>query len=202
MPQNPEAAVTKDLLTPRDDIFVIRNFLTAEECDELVARTEGIGFGEATVNGPNGAFVNKGMRNNQRVILDDFELARQLWWKVREFVSDEQGFTPYGMNERFRFYRYEPGQFFDWHFDASFQRGRDDLSMLTFMIYLNGDCEGGTTDFHLGGDGQVRDDDPCIVKVKPEKGMALVFTHNVLHRGAEITSGKKYVVRSDVMYRR
>jgi hypothetical protein len=31
--------------------------------------------------------------------------------------------------------------------------------------------------------------------------MALVFVHRILHRGAPVTTGRKYVLRSDVMYR-
>jgi len=192
----------KELLTPRDDIFVVHDFLTPEECDKLIDHVEAFGFGEATVNTSTGPLVNKGMRNNDRVIMDDGSLAREFWWKVREFIPDKRGMTPYGVNERFRFYRYEPGQYFDWHFDAPYQRsGDDDTSVLTFMVYLS-DCKGGTTDFHMGGDGQVKDDDPCIVKVQPTQGLALIFTHNVLHRGSEVVSGTKYVARSDIMYRR
>ena len=32
--------------------------------------------------------------------------------------------------------------------------------------------------------------------------MALLFQHRLLHEGAEVTAGVKYVVRSDIMYRR
>jgi hypothetical protein len=30
--------------------------------------------------------------------------------------------------------------------------------------------------------------------------MALIFRHELFHEGAEVKSGKKYVLRSDVMY--
>ena len=40
-----------------------------------------------------------------------------------------------------------------------------------------------------------------VTAVVPEQGMALVFVHAVLHRGAPVTRGRKYVLRSDVMYR-
>lgn len=190
----------KKLLTPRDDMFVIRNFLSDEECDKLIGTAEKIGFGVATVNTSEGAIVNSRMRNNDRVIVDDTELSTGMWSKVKDHIPEKRGCKPCAVNERFRFYRYEPSQFFDWHFDASYKRNESEFSLLTFMVYLNEGCEGGTTDFHMKN-GRVLDDDPSIIKVKPEKGMALVFTHNVLHRGTEIISGVKYVVRSDIMYR-
>ena len=187
----------KVLLTPRDDIFVVRHFLSADECEALVRRAEEIGFDEATVNAFGGStVVNKGMRNNERVMIDDFALAAELWSKLEALVPDRHGGAA-GLNERFRFYRYEPGQYFDWHFDAAFRRGGES-SDLTFMIYLN-QCAGGTTEFNFKS-GVIRDDDP-VLSVTPETGMALVFTHNVLHRGAPVTEGRKYVLRSDVMYR-
>ena len=38
--------------------------------------------------------------------------------------------------------------------------------------------------------------------VKPETGMTLVFNHTLFHEGSEVSSGKKYVLRSDVMFSR
>jgi hypothetical protein len=61
------------------------------------------------------------------------------------------------------------------------------MSLLTFMIYLNEGYAGGETRF----------DD---AKVAGRTGMALVFHHGLVHEGAEVTEGKKYALRSDVMY--
>ena len=38
--------------------------------------------------------------------------------------------------------------------------------------------------------------------IVPRAGMALLFQHRVLHEGAPVRSGVKYVLRSDLMYRR
>jgi hypothetical protein len=61
------------------------------------------------------------------------------------------------------------------------------------MVYLNSDFSGGETKFY-GEDRQRR------VAVRPERGMALVFVHLQLHEGAPVVSGRKYVLRTDVMY--
>ena len=97
------------------------------------------------------------------------------------------------LNERFRYYRYDIGQTFRPHFDGSFDRSRTEASFLTFMIYLNDGFEGGSTAFYH--DGRPR------VSVTPRQGMALIFEHHQLHEGAPVESGRKYVLRSDVMYR-
>lgn len=35
----------------------------------------------------------------------------------------------------------------------------------------------------------------------PQKGMLLLFDHKILHAGQSVTTGVKYVLRTDVMYR-
>lgn len=169
-------------------IFTIDGVLTADECRQMIALAEQRGFDEATINAVDGPRLDKEMRNNQRAIVDDFDIARRIWSRVRKFIPRTQlGAPVHGLNERLRFYRYTPGQRFSWHFDGSFVRPNGERSMLTFMIYLNEGYEGGETRFESSS-------------VLGKLGMALLFEHELLHEGAEVTSGVKYVLRSDVMY--
>jgi hypothetical protein len=41
-----------------------------------------------------------------------------------------------------------------------------------------------------------------MLRITPAKGMGLLFHHPILHRGDPVTTGHKYVLRTDVMYRR
>ena len=149
---------------------------------------EGDGFEIATINGAQGARVDRSIRNNDRVIIDDAALAAELWERVRAHVPPVYGLMQArGLNELFRFYRYHPGQRFAWHVDGSFERPNGERSLLTFMIYLNEGYGGGATRF--GWDA-----------ITGCTGMALVFDHQLRHEGAELVQGVKYVLRSDVMY--
>jgi predicted 2-oxoglutarate/Fe(II)-dependent dioxygenase YbiX len=192
----------KQLLNNLEDVFVVRNFLSPEECEHYVALSESIGYGDAPINTFGGPVVNKSMRNNERVMLDDPALAARLWERLRPFVAPKRGthWHAVGLNERLRFYRYDPGQRFDWHFDGAFERSPTEQSALTFMVYLNDAFAGGATEFNFRLTGAVLDDD-AVSAVVPEAGMALVFYHRILHQGAPVTRGRKYVLRSDVMYR-
>ena len=42
-----------------------------------------------------------------------------------------------------------------------------------------------------------------LLRVRPKAGMALLFRHDevLLHTGDVVSRGKKYVLRTDVMYR-
>jgi predicted 2-oxoglutarate/Fe(II)-dependent dioxygenase YbiX len=174
-----------------ESVFVIHGFLSGEDCDDFIARSEAIGYEAATV----GEVLLTQMRNNARVILDDPELAATLWAKVKPFVPQVDGCEAVGLNDRFRFYRYDLAEAFAPHYDGSVNRGADEESKLTFMIYLNeGFDEGGTNFYHPGG--------TLRLAVRPERGMALVFAHLQLHEGAPVTGGRKYALRTDVMFRR
>jgi hypothetical protein len=171
-----------------DDIFTVEGFCTAAECDDYIRLSESLGFGDAPINGLGGPVIAKDVRNNSRVMLDDPGLAQAIWERVRQFVPDTlKGYRARGVNERFRFYRYDLGQTFRWHRDGSFRRPDGEKSRLTLMVYLNDDFEGGETRFE-------------DTMIRPVKGMALVFVHHLLHEGAEVIRGRKYVLRTDVMY--
>lgn len=183
---------TKVLIPER--LITIDDFFSPEECAEHIARSEAGGFEAATVNTRAGAVMREDIRNNARLIVDEPELAASLWNRVAPFVpSPLFGRAAIGLNERLRYYRYEPGQTFKPHQDGAFSRPNGERSQFTFMIYLNEGFEGGATRFDLRyPHGEI--------EVVPRAGMALLFLHSFRHEGALVTRGSKYVLRTDVMY--
>ena len=172
-----------------DTIFTVHDFLTRQECQEFMVLSESIGYEAATVNTAAGARLVTGIRNNNRAFHKDEALAGRLWERLQPFVPAQLGnSTAIGLNELFRFYRYQRGHQFRGHFDQSYVRNPQEASYFTFMMYLNDNYEGGATTF--------RD-----LKITPRQGMALIFLHNLYHAGSEVTRGVKYVLRTDVMYR-
>ncbi len=177
------------LIKINDSIFTVRNFFAPAECADYIQLTEDVGFADAPITTAFGPQHRPDVRNNTRVMMDDVERAEDIWDRAAQYVDDwDKNWRPIGLNERFRFYRYEVGQQFDWHFDGCYERPNGERSWLTFMIYLNSDFAGGQTAF-----------EDAIVK--PETGMALFFVHQVRHKGQPVIDGRKYVLRSDVMYR-
>lgn len=171
------------------DIYLLEDFFTSRECDELILWSEQRGYEEAKVQVDGKEMMMKGIRNNSRITYVDVDLAERIWERFKPHAVLKFGNSEaIGLNELFRFYRYEPGQYFKKHVDGSFVRGIGEASCFTFMIYLNDDFEGGETTFGN-------------FAVKPKKGTALVFHHPVKHAGEPILSGVKYALRTDVMYR-
>jgi prolyl 4-hydroxylase len=181
-----------------DRIFVIHDFLSRAECVELIRRSESLAWAIGTVGGD----VVGGVRNNERVLFDDLPLATDFFRRARPFLPNEiDRLALVGFNERWRFYRYGPGQTFKPHRDGTYQRfEKSEESHLTFMIYLNDQMAGGQTRF-FGGMEEAFLRQPYL-SVQPKEGTALVFVHRIWHEGAVVESGQKYVLRTDVMYGR
>jgi predicted 2-oxoglutarate/Fe(II)-dependent dioxygenase YbiX len=187
------SGIVRKSYTEDQRIFTLSSVLSPAECADFIRRAEGVGFAEAPITvGPNRFMMAPDYRNNQRVMMDDRALAALLWERIGAWVPAQWGsHLAVGLNERLRFYRYTPGQFFDWHRDGAFVRSAEERSLFTVLFYLNEDFAGGTTDFM-----------EHELSVAPRQGMALLFVHPESHRGAPVVAGTKYVLRSDVMYAR
>lgn len=173
-------------------IWVVENFFTPSECQEWIEFAENIGFEDAPISiGVGKEEIYKDIRNNNRAMVDDEERAFLLWERAKEHVPKMiYHRVAVGLNERLRFYRYDSSQKFSWHMDGTFRRPNGQQSLLTFMVYLNEEFTGGETTFSDG----------YSTVVKPKTGMLLLFKHEIFHEGSEVRSGRKYVLRSDVMF--
>jgi prolyl 4-hydroxylase len=171
--------------------FTIDDVLTSAECASLIDRIESLGPSAAPITTSRGFEMRPDIRNNERVMFDDVVLAKDLYDRIAARVPTPLcHMVPVGANERFRCYRYTPGQRFAPHYDGAFARNERERSLLTYIVYLNEGFEGGETGF-LDFD----------VTAVPKTGSALLFQHFMLHEGVSVRAGTKYVLRSDVMYR-
>ena len=187
----------KKVLDP-DKVLVIHDFLSSKECAALIRRSEDLAYEPGTIAG----VVIEQVRNNERVLVDDVTLAADLFSRAEPFLpADIEGHGLAGFNERWRFYRYQPGQTFKPHRDGSYMRIKSwEESQMTFMIYLNEGMTGGETRFFRDMEQAIIQQRPYL-SVQPKEGMALVFLHSIWHEGAVVHSGQKYVLRTDVMYK-
>jgi prolyl 4-hydroxylase len=173
--------------------FSLDAVLTRRECTSWIQTGEELGFTAAPITTLCGFMLAPEVRNNTRVVFDDQSLANELWQRLTPWIPGQRGQRAVGLNERLRIYRYTSAQYFRWHRDGSFVRSERERSLLTLMIYLNGDFEGGTTDFDV----KIK-----TFSVVPGAGSALLFEHSLLHQGAPVRTGTKYVLRTDVMFER
>jgi prolyl 4-hydroxylase len=182
----------------KDGAYTIPHILGELECAMMIERVERIGFAPATVSLATGPQLMTGVRNNDRVKFDDPELAQLLESRLEETIRNDDARAR--LNERFAVYRYDPGQRFKRHQDGTITTDDGlETSRQTVLVYLNDDCEGGETVFS--------DLDRSGSRIKfletpvtPRTGMALIFEHEMWHEGKPVTAGRKYVLRTDILY--
>lgn len=188
--------------------FCLRNLLTKDECKKLISRCDAEGWSPASLEYGIGSgdaagseVVNVGLRDSDRCIIFDDNLASILWSRLQKIIPTD-AFWPLqaaGINECFRCLRYMNGQAgFAKHLDGSSVNKNGWLSRVTVQIYLNEVFQGGATRLCHEDDAK---DATCGVNVIPETGMALVFDQKILHKGCPVQQGTKYTARTEIMYR-
>lgn len=186
---------------PQKDIYTIKNLMTQNECKELISFCKTLGFQQAGLAiGQDVYRVKENTRNNKRVIFEDEDLSQLLWKRMSKLADSKfQNHKSWGLNWRFRVYEYPEGGIFAPHVDERMDLGDGKTSMFTFMIYLNENLEGGETTFFE----RRRSGSKKLIAnriIRPRTGMALAFDHLLFHEGSIVTKGKKYVLRSDIIY--
>ena len=198
--------------------FVLSHVLTDHECDAIAALSESMGYTEdAPVS------LGRRIRRNENcVIVADDTLWRPIWERVQAHMPkvvqmpDGVCAQPVGLNQRWRLYKYGAEDIFRMHTDGSWPGSGldaagglerdlfgDRWSTMTFLIYLDGEYDGGETTFFVPSDSDPRTGE--LVSVSVPKGSVLCFFHgehalSPLHEGSLVTRGLKRIVRSDVLY--
>lgn len=201
--------------------FQLLNVLSIEECQRLVSLTETFGYLEdAAVSLP------RSIRHNDSLtwVIDD-ETNAIIWQRCQALVQDDHEFNTdkaaLGINSRFRFYRYGRGDYFAPHTDGSWPGSRvidgdlidnaynDRWSQLSFLLFLTEDYAGGATQFYVSKANPARPArrpaEADIIDLRTPIGGALCFPHGMhplhcMHSSQEITSGTKYIIRSDILF--
>ncbi|RUS34250.1 hypothetical protein BC938DRAFT_481623 [Jimgerdemannia flammicorona] len=230
------ASVLSSTSTIEPKAYVLHNILTPAECAGFIqlADTGILPSGEPLLVPTNDGRTQRYV-NSDRGIINSLSLANVVWERIRDVLGkyDEQISGVLEVKDE------DDGP----HRDGVLVTDLNRRSMKTFMFYLNGDFEGGTTNFVDDQDlytdevtGKIRarvliyfhivrfaksanpfsgnflllttihplyiQDGTIASRVRPEAGMALVFNHGLLHEGDVLLSGKKYILRSEIMFSR
>ena len=201
----------------RELVFAVPGAFSADECRAWIAYGRRLGFERAHhAEGGGVAF-----RDNGRLSLEHAPApAAALFARLAPFVPRALGARrAAGCNPHIRLYEYAPGQRFGAHYDESARVGEAGETEYTVLVYLNGGeddpLRGGETVFYdadaasaaaapRGRRGKAaRGPPPVAAVVTPRQGTALVHAHGarcLLHEGAAVQAGVKYLLRTDVAY--
>eukprot|EP00941_MAST-03F_sp_MAST-3F-sp1_P003932 g3932.t1 len=207
--------------------FVLCNILSPTECEEIIAAAESSPVGFVPDEPSTSAAPPSGYTPRARsFIWYSEEISQKLFERSYPFLPRKLGPngdhilpTNNGLNARLRLYRYHPGAIYRPHVDGSWPGSGlrqvegeekyeydffgDRWSRLTYLVYLNDDFVGGSTNFYTPGkvEGVLE-----ARGVAPRAGSVLVFPHggatgSLVHEGSAVLRGAKYVIRTDVLYK-
>jgi prolyl 4-hydroxylase len=151
------------------------------------------------------------------------ELVHIPWINERCRLShSSKSFRAVGMNEQMRFHRYDSGQSGAPQVDSSFVRSTEagidrygEQSFISFQLYLNDGFKGGATrfisEYGAHNDMSAHDWDGSRSgnssprkslghKIVPHAGSVVLFQHDCCHEEMRVEAGRKYIMRSDIMY--
>lgn len=177
------------------DYVKVYKILTEKECNQIISDSFNYKFCRALTSkfGDDDANpkVDKFRTNKQAVIPYNSETDNFVYNKVSlaysKWISDLTEFeqniwqntytnvrdTGYEIN------KYDEKEYYNWHIDVI--PTKDNERILSFVLYLNDDYEGGELEFPF-------------FKYKPQKGHAILFPSNWMfpHTSLAIKSGTKY----------
>ncbi len=187
----------RNLLEKNDPIcFVVSNLFSKDDCKSIINKYNA--FQSANEKYPTY------YRNNERQEIIDDTFAEILLTKCIQYIPNEiklqdESWELQEINPKIRLCRYLKNQYFHRHLDGVHYKSEQEQSFLTFMIYLNdsSDFIGGKTLFY-----KTKYAKKVWVNYQPKIGDIIIFDHSIWHEGERLLKGEKYVLRSDIIYKK
>lgn len=183
-------------IVPNKVLLSIKNVLTERECNKIIKMTEKNGYKKASLytDDKGKEHFYEEFRKSDRCIIDDERFVKKLEKRIYDYIPKIYDNKKYhSINPRCRFQKYKNNGYFARHSDSYYKSGSL-ISCITILIYLNDDYEGGFTTFFSN---------PSDTKgflLKPEIGMICLMDQDIGHEVPHLTSGIKYVIRTELMY--
>lgn len=183
-------------LSTSPDARLFPGLFTPEECDFLIERSRPSLFPSLVVDPRTGEHVPNPVRTSHAAMYPLVAESPAIHALCRRLA--EASGTHVKQGEPLQVLRYSPGQEYRPHFDAI--AGEPNQRVLTFLVYLNEDFEGGETEFLSTG-----------LKVKGRKGDGLLFRNADAsghpdpaskHAGLPVSGGEKYLASRWIRARR
>lgn len=177
-------------------LLVVKDFFTQKQCKELIE--VGSEYLEPSrVGGPNDTtLINRNTRSSFTAMLSEVSQQPAVIEAIK--LIDKAYGHPHLNSNPLQFNRYREGEEFKAHYDyhdpvlQAARIEREGQRTWTFLIYLNDDFEGGTTDFP-----------EILYSIIPERGMLVAWNNlladgtpneETLHASSPVLRGTKYMM--------
>jgi predicted 2-oxoglutarate/Fe(II)-dependent dioxygenase YbiX len=163
---------------------ITKNFLTKEECDEILNFSlNNLELNVGLIGGS--SIPNIETRKSNVAFFNYNEKFPNLTKKILNSIQDEYKFNGYDLefNNRFQFTEYKIDDFYNWHTDYTvneFGKSR----VCSMVIQLNNDYDGGNL--------ELKDREGNVIQLEKGIGNLYTFLSDIEHRVDVVTSGVRY----------
>jgi prolyl 4-hydroxylase len=184
---NPKSIPITEQVSESPAVYWVRDLFSISECAALIAAAQPFLRKSVVVDPNTGQMRADAIRTSDAAMFPWIDETPFVHALNRRLAAASE--TDVKQGEPLQVLRYRPGQEYRPHFDAI--DNAENQRVLTFLVYLNDDYEGGETEFIATG-----------LKVKGRKGDGLLFRnadmtgardHNSQHAGLPVTAGEKYL---------
>lgn len=196
------------------DVFLIENLLGVAEVDFLINEMKINKNIPVGIDGIAKNYVQGEKVHSFRSTIYSEDLANILYQKIKFLLKNKTNIYDsgnelqhYNINPSFRYINYTDKGILVPHYDFPYKKCENDLSLMSLVLYLTNNSDGGATQFIK----EYRENDDTdwdrsanqsevIGSFNPKAGSALLFPHNMLHQSL-MSKEEKIIIRTDIMYR-
>ncbi|XP_028762379.1 prolyl 4-hydroxylase 1-like [Neltuma alba] len=197
--------VKPEVLSWSPRIILLRNFLSMKECEYLKA----LGYphlqNSRVIDDKTGKGVDTKRRTSSGMFLSSKDRKHPMVQAIERRISIYAQ-VPVENGEPMQILRYEKNQYYEPHLDYfsdTYDLKNNGQRIVTMLMYLSDNIEGGETYFPKGGSGECNCGGKIVkgLSVKPVKGNAVLFWSmglsgqldlNSVHKACEVLSGTKW----------
>jgi predicted 2-oxoglutarate/Fe(II)-dependent dioxygenase YbiX len=159
-----------------EKIFISENFLSKNECDNILKTI----FDKTTLEvariGSQGGHIHTQLRKSSTSFITELGDLNQKLVRVLSDKVKVKGGNPTNLSD-FQLTKYDVGDYFNWHIDPPH---RD----YTIIIFLNNDYQGGEL--------EIKDENEKVFRIEKKEGKLVVFPSFLFHRVTKIEKGIRY----------
>ena len=162
-------------------IATAKNFLSPEQCDQVIAMCEQVSFSDGTIGQEN----NKSNLRNSKVTCvsaneENMWLFKRLELAIRQ-MNNAYKYNQLGFYEGIQVASYQSGGKYDWHIDVGPKQNSSRKLSMSIQLTDPAECEGGNLEFMNVADVGER-----------ARGTLIVFPSFLQHRVTPVISGNRY----------
>lgn len=204
----------KKISINKEDVFLIEDFLNTDEIIFLINEMKNNKNIPVGIDGIAKNYIQGGKIHSYRSTVYNEELANKLYKRINFLLENRiniyesnKELKHYNINPSFRYINYSNDGILVPHYDFPYKKGENDLSLMSLVLYLTDNKNGGSTQFikecrenDTSDWKRVAKESEVLVSFEPKAGSALIFPHNMLHQSL-LSKEEKIIIRTDVMFK-